>query len=92
LACGPRAGRARRGAAGLCKSPSSSRARGRPRQAGPACRWAAGEEAGTGWAGGRRWAGGRGLAREGGRKKKRRGWAGLESREKKGERKALYFF
>ena len=51
LACGPRAGLARRGAVGLCKSPSSSRARGRPRQAGPTCRWAAGEEAKAGWAG-----------------------------------------
>ena len=33
------------------ESPSPSRGRGRPRQAGPACRWAAGEEAEAGWAG-----------------------------------------
>ena len=42
----------RRGQVGLpVESGSGTGGRGRPRQAGPACRWAAGEEAEAGWAG-----------------------------------------
>jgi len=60
LACGPRAGR-RGGAQPDSTESRSATGGGRPRQAGPSCRWLREEKAGTGRAGekekvtGRRW-------------------------------------
>ena len=68
----PRGG-AGRAAAGLRGSRSSQGRR--PRQAGPACRWAAGGAA-SGWAGTRRWAGGVGFLGRGRKKKRGRRGAG----------------
>ena len=68
----------RRAAAGLGfgTSPARTRDRGRPRQAGPACRWLR-EKAGTGWAGGKEKVTGRRWGSLGrGRRKKRKGEGG----------------
>ena len=82
MACGPREAAAAHAWPGSDStgSPAPSRGRGRPRQAGPSCRWAAGEEAEAGWAGkeeGKR-AGVRFPGPREEKEKEKRDWAGLK--------------